>query len=137
MLLVGVSNGLFDYNISPYFHSSQAKNGYNFSKIKNLQLDGYLETLKSGKLDEKKLTYLKSEIIKILGAEAVVKTFYSPYNNFFIDRNIRNLEKTQIIPSKAYLYEVLEPGYIKINRIIDWKTKSLGDFGKWLFGNLQ
>jgi len=45
MILTWVNLWFFDFNIFPYFHSSQSKNGYNFSNIKKTSLDLLLEDL--------------------------------------------------------------------------------------------
>lgn len=47
LLLTGVNLGLMGYNVFPFFHSGQAQTGFNFTKIKNPNLDTLLEELKS------------------------------------------------------------------------------------------
>jgi hypothetical protein len=49
-MLAGINTGYFDFNIFPYFHSSQAQLGYNFANVKKLSIDILLEELKSSLL---------------------------------------------------------------------------------------
>ncbi|MCK9272519.1 ABC transporter substrate-binding protein [Candidatus Gracilibacteria bacterium] len=132
MLLTGVNHGLFDYNIFPFYHSSQAKIGFNFSKIKNIPLDLLLEKLKASALEEEKLKQIKKESLEILKREAVVKTFFNPYSFFYIDKNIKNIHEYSLIPYKYYSYDVIKNSYIKEDRIINYSQKGIGSFFSWL-----
>lgn len=88
-ILIGLNLGYFDSNIFPYFHSSQVKNGYNFSNYKQLGLDILLEELKSNNLTNTKKAKLETEIISILKKAATVKIFYSPKTNLLVDQNLQ------------------------------------------------
>ncbi|MDD2909232.1 MAG: ABC transporter substrate-binding protein [Candidatus Gracilibacteria bacterium] len=132
MLLTGVNNGLYYYNISPFFHSGQAKQGFNFSKLKNVPLDLLLEKLKSSTLTEGKLADIEKESLEVIGREAVVKTFYSPYSVFYIDKNIKNVENTSMLPYAYYSYETIKNSYIKEDAVIDFTKKNAGNFFVWI-----
>ena len=47
LLVTGVNLGLMGYNVFPFFHSGQSQVGFNFTKVKNPNLDTLLEELKS------------------------------------------------------------------------------------------
>jgi hypothetical protein len=132
MLLTWVNHWLFDYNIFPFYHSSQAKIWFNFSKIKNIPLDLLLEKLKASALEEEKLKQIKKESLEILKREAVVKTFFNPYSFFYIDKNIKNIHEYSLIPYKYYSYDVIKNSYIKEDRIINYSQKGIGSFFSWL-----
>ena len=132
MLLTWVNHWLFDYNIFPFYHSSQAKIWFNFSKIKNISLDVLLEKLKASQLDSEKLKQIKKESLEILKREAIVKTFFNPYSFFYIDQNIKNIHEYSLIPYKYYCYDIIKNSYIKDSRIIDYSTKSIYQFFSWL-----
>lgn len=80
IILAGVNTGYFDFNIFPYFHSSQAEIGYNFSNIKKLSIDILLEELKSSILGKKQITQLQNKVLESLKEEQVVKTLYTPFS---------------------------------------------------------
>jgi len=132
MLLAWVNHGLFDYNIFPFYHSSQAKIWFNFSKLKSIPLDLLLEKLKASELDPEKLKQIKKESLEVLKREAVVKTFFNPYSFFYIDQNIKNIHEYSLIPYKYYSYDVIKNSYIKEDRIIDYSQKGISSFFSWL-----
>lgn len=132
MLLVWVNHGLYDYNIFPFFHSWQAKVGFNFSKIKNVSLDMLLEKEKSGQLENDKLEQIKKESFDIFKKEAIVKTFYSPYSFFYVDKNIKNIQNVELLPYRYYSYDIIKNWYIKEDRIIDFGTKTIQGFLNWI-----
>lgn len=132
MLLTWVNNWLYYYNISPFFHSWQAKQWFNFSKLKNVPLDLLLEKLKSSTLTEWKLADIEKESLEVIGREAVVKTFYSPYSVFYIDKNIKNVENTSMLPYAYYSYETIKNSYIKEDAVIDFTKKNAWNFFVWI-----
>ena len=132
MILTGINLGLLDYNIFPYFHSGQAKTGFNFSRIRNPVLDVELEKLKTGQLSPDELEAAKDTILQILASEDVVRTFYSPYQHIYVDRNILSAHQLPILSSPAYIYEVFEHAYIKKHMSIQTDNKSIRGFFSWL-----
>jgi peptide/nickel transport system substrate-binding protein len=99
MILAGINLGYFDYNLFPYFHSSQIKNGYNFSQFKKLSLDILLEEAKSTSHHAEKIAELEKKILEILREEQFVKTLYTPIMRNLVDKNIKNYSL------KPYLYD--------------------------------
>ncbi len=86
IVLAGVNLGLFHYNVMPFFHSGQIKNGFNISRIRNATLDSTLE-----KLIEKlyysapdRLRNLEGEIQKILESESVFSPIGTPEEAWYI-----------------------------------------------------
>lgn len=132
MILTGINLGLFDYNIFPFFHSGQAEKGFNFSKMKNVALDILLEKLKSSQLNSESLNYIKSEILDILKKENVVFTLYSPYNSFFIDKNLKQVKTVNVIPYSSSIYDLGENMYLKEGRTLDINSKSFIGFFYWI-----
>lgn len=132
LLITGINLGLFEYNIAPFFHSGQAKTGFNFSKLKNLSLDMLLEELKSRQLETEALKSIETKILDILKSEAVIKTFYSPYNIVYIDRNLKNTTFVENMPYAYCVYDVIQNSYIKENREMVTTNKSLFGFLQWI-----
>jgi hypothetical protein len=132
LLITGINLGLFEYNIAPFFHSGQAKTGFNFSKLKNLSLDMLLEELKSRQLETETLKSTEAKILDILKSEAVIKTFYSPYNTVYIDRNLKNTTFVDNMPYAYCVYDVIQNGYIKENREMITTNKNLFGFFQWI-----
>ncbi len=131
MLLVWVNHWLFDYNIFSFFYSGQAKVGFNFSKIKDISLDMLLEKLKSSQLEDEKLAQIKKETFDLLKRNAIVKTFYSPYSFFYIDKNIKDIVNVSTLPYRYYSYDIIKNAYIKEDRLIDFNKKSFSGFISW------
>ncbi|MDD2907878.1 MAG: ABC transporter substrate-binding protein [Candidatus Gracilibacteria bacterium] len=136
MILTGVNLGYFEFNIFPYFHSSQSKTGYNFSNIKKTSLDILLEELKSDILSEEKITENENKILEILKDEQVIKTLYTPKINLLVDKNLKNKFAYNKLPNKALRSYVLNSSYIKENKIINFENKSIGNFFKFIFKKL-
>lgn len=132
MILTGINLGLFDYNIFPFFHSGQAEKGFNFSKIKNISLDILLEKLKSSQLNSESLKFIQSQILDILRKENVVAALYSPYNTYFIDRNLKQTSPGAVLPYSSSLYSVSEHTYIKESRLIKFENKNMPGFIQWI-----
>ncbi len=45
MIISGINLWLFHYNIAPYFHSGQVKEGFNLSRVRDPRLDSLVEKL--------------------------------------------------------------------------------------------
>lgn len=132
ILLTWINHGLYYYNISPFFHSWQAKLWFNFSKIKDVSLDLLLEKLKASALTQSMLTQIEKEALVVIQRSAVVKTFYSPYNTFFIDKNIKNISEINMVPYSFFSSESIKNSYIKEDRVIDYSNKSTSWFLDWI-----
>ena len=137
MLLTWINLWYFDYNIFPYFHSSQVKNWYNFSNIKKTSLDILLEDLKSETKNDKEIEKIKEKIIEILKKEQIIKVLYTPKINLLIDRNIKNISIPNKLKNKderKYIYDSL---YIKEEKIIKFENKSIFNFINFLFKKIN
>lgn len=132
LLLTWVNHWFYYYNITPFFHSWQAKEGFNFSKIKNTHLDLLLEKLKSSNLSQEKLNSIEKESLDVLRNEAVIKTFYNPYSVFYVDKNLKDVNYVEMFPNAYYTYDTIKNSYIMENWIINYSNKNLIDFINWL-----
>lgn len=134
MILAWINLGYFDFNIYPYFHSSQAKLWYNFSNIKKLSLDIILEDINSNKIHEETLKDKQINALKIIKDEQVVKTLYTPLLNLLIDKNINNISsKNSILSGQIDRVGYLSQIYINEKREINYKNKWPFDFIKFLY----
>jgi hypothetical protein len=136
LLIAGINLGYFDFNIFPYFHSSQAKYWYNFSKIKKLSLDQILEELKSHNLWEEKLKLLEWKINEILKEEAVFKPLFTPLYSNLVDKNIKAYKLPEKLPSEIYRFSPLINSYILKKKIINYDDKSIKNYFKYLLNIL-
>lgn len=137
MLLTGLNLWYFKYNIFPYFHSSQVKNGYNFSVIKKTSLDILLEELKSNIKTPEETNQIEDKVLDILKKEQIIKTLYTPKNNLLIDKNIKNVNFKDKLVYKTDRIEILKNIYIKEEKIINFKNKWMFDFFSFLFKKLN
>jgi hypothetical protein len=137
MLLTWVNLWYFDYNIFPYFHSSQVKNWYNFSNIKKTSLDILLEDLKSETKNNSDVEKIKDKIIEILKKEQIVKTLYTPKINLLIDKNIKNIDLPNKLSNKVERKNIYNTIYIKEEKIIKFENKWFFNFIKFLINKLN
>lgn len=137
MLLTWVNLWYFGYNIFPYFHSSQVKNGYNFSNIKKTSLDILLEELKSDIKTPEEISDIQAKILDILQKEQVVKTLYTPKINLLIDKNIKNVKIYDKLINKSERKYIFDSIYIKEEKIINFENKWFFSFFNFLFKKLN
>jgi hypothetical protein len=137
MILTGVNLWYFEYNIFPYFHSSQVKNGYNFSNIKKTSLDILLEELKSDIRTPEDTTKIQEKVLNILQSEQIIKTLYSPKINLLIDKDIKNISIPNKLNNKSERKDLFTSIYIKENKIINFENKWFFDFFSFLFEKLN
>lgn len=133
MILTWVNLWYFNFNIFPYFHSSQVKNWYNFANFKKPSLDILLEELKSNINDDEKIIKIQEKILKILKDEQIIKTLYTPKINLLIDKNLKNTDFIEELPNKSLRSYILNSSYIKDEKIINFKNKSFLSFLKFLW----
>ncbi len=132
MIITWVNLWFFDYNIFPYFHSSQAKNWYNFSNIKKTSLDILLEDLKSWLKNPEEIEKTKEKILEILKKEQIVKTLYTPKLNLLIDKNIKNINIPEKLVNKSSRKDIFSTLNIKEEKIINFENKWVWDFFNFL-----
>jgi len=135
MVFAGINLGFFD-NLFPYFHSSQIKNGYNFSNFKKLSLDILLEELKSSILSPEDDEKTKKEIIDILQQESVMKTLYTPRLSLLVDKSIKNFSFPENIKDDLLRIDALKNSYISEKKIMNLEGKSFFGFISYLFSSL-
>lgn len=136
MILTGINLGLFDYNIFPFLHSGQAEKGFNFAKLKNVALDILLERLKSSQLNSESLKFIESQIMEILKKENVFVPLYSPYNTFYIDKNLKQFKTAPVLPYSSSLYDIGENIYLKEKFTIKFAGKSVSGIIAWIQKNM-
>lgn len=128
MLLLGLDLWYFYYNVYPYYHSSQAKWGYNFSNVKNLNLDILLEELKSNILSKDKNKELQIKIKEILDEKQITIPLYTKENIVLIDNNIKNFTLPNQMVSDFAVIDHLLTSYITSEKHIDFSQKGMWDF---------
>lgn len=124
MILTWVNLWYFEFNIFPYFHSSQASSWYNFSNIKRTSLDLLLEELKSNILSEEKVNDLQKKVLDIFKEEQIIKTLYTPKTSLLVDKNLKIDKEYSKLPSKYLRSYILDSSYMKDEKEIDFKNKS-------------
>ena len=125
MILLGIDRGLFSWGIHPYFHSSQVKNWYNFSRYSDLWLDILLEQLRSELLDTSERESLEEKILKKLEEQSIIQTLYTNTHTLLIDRNIQKEEiprKFQNTQARQFIFHNM---YYNESRQINWENKSI------------
>lgn len=128
MILAWIDLWYFDFNIYPYFHSSQSKSWYNFSNIKNLNLDILLEELKSNNLTSTKRLEIQKKVLDLLNEKNIVKSLYSKENIFLVDKNIKKFKLENSITSITNLTLPILDSYIVSEKTPDFSQKSIYDF---------
>lgn len=128
MLILWLDLWYFKWNLYPYFHSSQAKLWFNFSNIKNLNLDILLEEAKSTLLNPEDLNTLEEKINTILKERLSVKPLYQQSNMILIDNNIRQFELPNHIANELAIYDSLLNTYVSSDKNINFWEKWISDF---------
>lgn len=132
MILVWIDLWYFDFNIYPYFHSSQSKNWYSFSNVKNLNLDIVLEELRSNILSNDKKLELEKKLVTTLNEKQVFKALYKKENIALIDQNIKNFSLPSSIPSDLAVIDSLNKSYVTSEKKIVFEEKWVYDFIKFI-----
>lgn len=128
IILIWINLWYFDFNIFPYFHSSQVKNWYNFANIKKPWLDYVLEDLKSKILSDSKIEDLKVKVLELLKEEQVIKTIFTPVLYNLVDNNIKNYKLEEFIPSSIVRKNSIYNAYVKSEKNINFEEKSFSNF---------
>lgn len=136
MLLAWVNLSYFDFNIYPYFHSSQIESGYNFANFRKLDLDIVLEELKSKLLSEEKIAVLEKKALDIIDENHLSKTIYTPILSNLVDKNIKGYNLSENIPENIYRFEPLQKSYVKEEKRVITENKWVIWYIKYLFETL-
>ncbi len=128
IVLAGVNLGLFHYNILPFFHSGQIKNGFNISRLRNATLDATMEKL-IAKLyynSPDKLRGVETEIQKILESESVFFPLGTPEEFWYIKNYVLGVHSPSFFSGKEMMFDILSKSYFKegYQRSSDPKTIS-------------
>ncbi len=132
MILIWIDLWYFDFNIFPYFHSSQAKWWYNFSWKKDLSLDIILEQLKSNVFSQEKTKTLEQDVLSILREKQLIKTLYSKENILLVDKNIKNFNLSESLKSTLWINEAIYKSYTTADKQLILKNKWIADFFKFI-----
>lgn len=132
MIIVGLDLGYFPFHMYPYFHSSQAKWGYNFSNIKNLNLDILLEEIKSNILSKEKVSELEVKANEILKEKQIVRPLYTKESIALIDNNIKHFSLPVNISSDLAINNALLWAYVSSEKNIDFSKKNFWDFTQFI-----
>lgn len=128
MILTWIDSWNFSFNISQYFHSSQAKNWYNLSNIKDPEIDSILENLKSWIKSNEDTLKLENEVIDKLNAKSVIKTLYQKENSMLIDKSIKWVNYSWNITNSLWFLDLLKNSYILTEKQIQFKDKGFKNF---------
>ncbi len=136
LLLTWINLSYFDFNIYPYFHSSQIEKWYNFSNFRKLDLDIVLEELKSKILPKDKILLLQKKVLNIINDNNLSKTLYTPILSNLVDRNIKWYSLNKEIPEDFYRFEPIYKSYVNQDKKAIIKNKSFVWYIKFLFNTL-
>ncbi len=128
IILVGIDLWIFDFNIYPYFHSSQSQLWFNFSNLKNLKWDILLEELKTNFIDINKRIEIQKQIMDIIYDKKIFKTLYKKINTVLIDKNIKNFKLSETMPYDLWVNDSIENSYVTNEKKINFKEKSFYNF---------
>jgi peptide/nickel transport system substrate-binding protein len=124
------------YNLDsyPYWHSSQALKGVNFSDLKNFEVDTLLESIRSTHNENLRQKELK-KLEKVLLSEVPAVFFYAPEKYFLLSDNIKNVN-----------FKNLREEDDRFSNISNWYVEekyelpdnfNYLDFFNWLLENLK
>lgn len=68
----------------------------------------------------------------ILKKENVFVPLYSPYNTFFVDKNLKQLKIATVLPYSSSLYDIGENMYLKEKFTIQFGGKSIQGMMNWI-----
>lgn len=136
IILTWVNLSYFNFNIYPYYHSSQIKKGYNFSNFRKLDLDIILEELKSNFLDKNKIIQLEKKVLNILKENNLSKTIYTPILSNLVDKNIKWYSLAKSIPEWFYRFNPIYKSYVNQNKAIITENKDFIWYIKFIIDTL-
>jgi ABC-type transport system substrate-binding protein len=122
------------YNLAyPYWHSSQANHGFNFSQLKNFEIDALLESIRSTHDEERRQKDLE-KLETVLIEEMPAIFFYKPQHFFALSPKIKTLSPFTLQEEQDRISHI-ESWYI--NETFTLKQKrTLSSFLDWLLAEL-
>ena len=136
LLLTWVNLSYFDFNIYPYYHSSQIEKWYNFSNFRKLDLDIVLEELKSKILPDDKKLLLEKKVLNIIKENNLSKTLYTPLLSNLVDKNIKWYSLSKEIPEDFYRFEPIYKSYVNEDKKAITDNKGFLWYIKFLINTL-
>lgn len=115
IVLSGINLGLFHYNILPFFHSGQVKEGFNISRIRSTSLDTIMERISEQLYTSSpdKLRALETSAQKILEQEHVIFPLASPYEYIKSKDTVLGFTPPEFLPGREIFVDVLSNSYFK------------------------
>ncbi len=115
IVLSGINLGLFHYNILPFFHSGQVKEGFNISRIRNTSLDTVMERISEQLYTNSpdKLRALETSAQKILEQEHVIFPLASPYEYVASKETVLGFVLPEFLPGRETLVDIISNSYFK------------------------
>jgi hypothetical protein len=136
LILVWLNLWYFNYDLFPYLHSSQVKNGYNLANFKKSTLDESLELLRSSSLSDSDEKIQKENIVTILSEEQILKSIYQPTERLLVDKNIKNFSFWEYLPNYTERINYIRWVYTLEEKEAQFSEKSVWWFMKFLMNNL-
>jgi hypothetical protein len=131
IFVVSVNLGFIGVNLTPYFHSGQVQDGFNFSGIKNPSLDPLLEEVSTKELPfDQKIKVLKkiSDIIRQENISIPLRLYTSKVGT---DILVKDFILPEILPESKHIKETLLKSFMQTHFIVDFESKSFQNFIKW------
>lgn len=134
MIISGINLGLFHYNIAPYFHSGQVKEGFNLSRVRDPRLDSLVEKLTERLYysNPDTLRTLQGNIQTFIQQEWLVYALGSPIEHVSIKENVRGKTVPEYIPGYEMLVDILSRTFFKQGYRMSEAPKNFVGFIEWL-----
>lgn len=132
MILLWLDVGYFPFNLYPYLHSSQAKEWYNLSNTKNLNLDIILEEVQSNIFSPEKTKELTQKINEILQEKQVIFPLFQKEYTLLVDKNIKNFSFPNTLTNEVWVWDFILKWYITSEKQVDISNKSFSQFIKFI-----
>lgn len=131
ILVTGVNLGYMGTYISPYLHSGQVQDGFNFALLRNQGLDILLEELSTRNITGGAKTQIFSKINTILRKEAVLLPIGAIEYQFFVDKLVRDFSEVSLLLRAREISSSIRESYLGQQYIVNFNNKSLSGFIQW------
>jgi hypothetical protein len=132
ILVTGVNLGYMGTYISPYLHSGQVQDGFNFALLRNQGLDILLEELSTRNITGGAKTQIFSKISAILRKEAVLLPIGAIEYHFFVDKLVRDFSEVPLLLRAREISSPVRESYLGQQYIVNFSTKSFSGFIQWM-----